>query len=457
VHRARFRVLLLALAFACLVREDMGIYVSSFGLYLLVFRKGWRWRGAIIAVAGLAWFLALTELVMPALGGGESYRHANLPEFDGGLARLSAALSALPRELQAWLRSVSTAPKRDALLRLFLPLAAIPLLGSGEQLLWLPGLAMLLGYPTRLVNTLQGWHVTPLLPLLWGSIALTISRLRSRWAILSVGLLLAATLAGFRLWSPFPGGAAFDASAYRLTTHTKAGHQTLAHIPADTSLATQSGLGAHLGARERFYLFPWVPQESPPEIIVLDELASQLYPMEATEFRTMLLDLQMDPKVQILREQDGYFIFKPGSTQVPRGQGPWLWAPWLRLEGYELAEADDSAPYAPLTGRPAPGRVLRVSLYWTGLAQMDTNYSISVRLQAPDGRLLAQDDNWPGRGALPTVAWAAQRTIRDVHYLELPSDLTCERLDLVVIVYRTDTGERLSPAAGHTLTVWDQG
>jgi len=278
-------------------------------------------------------------------------------------------------------------------------------------------------------------------------------RLKARLACVTMGLVLIATLAGFRAWSPFPGGGLFDVEAYRMTRHARIGHAVLARIPSDASLAAQDKLGPHLATRERIHLFPWFDRKNPPDMIILDTNDPNPYPLRSRELRASVRQLQMAPEVQTSWEQDGYFLFKMTSAPAFGRQRVWLWPPWLQLDGYELAQTDGRGAFVDLDGGPLrPGQTVRVGLYWTALASMGTNYSISLRLVAPDSRAAAQHDSWPGQGVFPTAVWPVGRTIRDIHYLHLPEGTLTGPLDLVVIVYETETAQPIPPTGGHLLT-----
>ena len=145
----------------------------------------------------------------------------------------------------------------------------------------------------------------------------------------------------------------------------------------------------------------------------------------------------MDPRKQVYWEQDGYFVFVLSDT-VDTSQwreATWVWEPGLRLEGYEIAQTDETGAFIRGRTSPAPGHTLRVDLYLTALKPMDTNYSVSARAVTPDGRVVAQDDSWPAGGLWPTVLWPTGQTIRDTHYLVLPTEGLPERLVLKVLVY----------------------
>jgi hypothetical protein len=79
------------------------------------------------------------------------------------------------------------------------------------------------------------------------------------------------------------------------------------------------------------------------------------------------------------------------QTMVPTGA---IWGDHIRLLGYRLSDET-------LT----PGATLQVTLYWTALATMDTDYTVFVHLLGPEGILRGQEDSPPLDGTWPTSAW----------------------------------------------------
>jgi hypothetical protein len=295
--------------------------------------------------------------------------------------------------------------------------------------------------------------MAPFLPLLWGSIAVLLVRLTPRLVSAVLAVLFASALIGFAVLSPFPGGGKFDASLYQITGHTRIGEQIVASIPADAYVAAQNGVAAHLATRQKIRLFPNFDHTQPPDIVILDEKASNRFPLSNDQYASALSDLQIDPGFDIAQEQDGYFVFKrtDGQPQVARPISA-TWSSSLRLDGFELAQKQLDDPYVPVTDSVRSGGVLRVALYWTALAPMSDYYAISVRLLSPDGTVTVQDDSWPAHGALPTPLWAADRSIRDTHYLDLSQVAPSQQLTLQVIVYSADTLQPVAPREGYRLT-----
>jgi hypothetical protein len=83
---------------------------------------------------------------------------------------------------------------------------------------------------------------------------------------------------------------------------------------------------------------------------------------------------------------------------------------------------------------------------------MPADYKISVRVKAPDGYILAQDDGYPGQNYLRTMDWEAGRALRDAHYLMLPEGELPQPLSVAVVVYDTNTMQRLPPEEDVTIT-----
>jgi hypothetical protein len=118
----------------------------------------------------------------------------------------------------------------------------------------------------------------------------------------------------------------------------------------------------------------------------------------------------------------------------------------LRLAGYLIARqevvdsAENSGSSSPVPGGQTVSH-LEVTLFWHALARMADDYTISVRLVAPDGRWLAQHDSWPAGGLLPTSQWRQADYVEDIHTLQVPPDATVDRVQ--VVVYDAANGQPL--------------
>jgi uncharacterized membrane protein len=245
--------------FACLglsllVKEDMGLVVAAFGLYLLATgarRQGWF----AIAIGSLA-FAVVNAIVMPAFNhGGIS---STFVSVYGNLGRTPAAAAAhLASHPVAALTTMTTPGKLHLLLLLFGAFAFLGLF-SPVTLIALPGIAerLLAGPATYWVPQ---WHYTLLVaPLLAMGAADGLARVRNlirpavrRGATLGLagGVLLlsvAGTLSG-------PPGELLDPDFYQRSAHDRAADAAVRMVPAAAPVAASTELLSRVSGRAQVY------------------------------------------------------------------------------------------------------------------------------------------------------------------------------------------------------------
>jgi len=124
----------------------------------------------------------------------------------------------------------------------------------------------------------------------------------------------------------------------------------------------------------------------------------------------------------------------------------------VRLLGYQMAPV---ACETPASGDDA-GCWLELILYWQALRKMETDYTVFVHLLGPDGQIWAQRDATPDNGAYPTSRWRLGEMVADPARVALPPDLPDSPLEVVVGMYRPDTGQRLPVLDGQGQPVDDK-
>lgn len=90
-----------------------------------------------------------------------------------------------------------------------------------------------------------------------------------------------------------------------------------------------------------------------------------------------------------------------------------------------------------------PGETIDVRLTWRGLKEWEDDYTVTVQLIGPDGRLHGQVDAWPVQGTLPTSTWKAGQTIADPYVVTLRPDAPSGRYRVEVGWYLLKTLRRL--------------
>lgn len=111
----------------------------------------------------------------------------------------------------------------------------------------------------------------------------------------------------------------------------------------------------------------------------------------------------------------------------------------IRLAGAPLAVAAVAGGPIQLVhqelDRPKVGEVLHLVLYWQAEQKVTASYTVFTQLFDPAGQLVAQQDNLPVVGQLPTDQWAPQTIIRDPYRLTLPAAAQPGRYHLIVGLY----------------------
>jgi len=96
---------------------------------------------------------------------------------------------------------------------------------------------------------------------------------------------------------------------------------------------------------------------------------------------------------------------------------------------------------APTNARPGQPYVL--TLYWQAEGDVQEDYTGSVQLLDPCGKLVAQHDSITGDGFDPSSLWLPGRPTAERQQLELPLDLKPGMYTLITLLYRLSNMQRL--------------
>lgn len=127
-----------------------------------------------------------------------------------------------------------------------------------------------------------------------------------------------------------------------------------------------------------------------------------------------------------------YEVIHPNTDRPNR---PWIDRTWerkIRLLGFVARPTN-----------PRPGDVLKVKLFWQGLAEMDIDYTVFAHLIDEEGKLVAQSDSQPRNGERPTTAWRYEEVVPETREVTLPGTLQPGRYTLCVGFYNLQTMQRL--------------
>lgn len=183
---------------------------------------------------------------------------------------------------------------------------------------------------------------------------------------------------------------------------------------------------------------------------------SQLFASANTVWLLRGYDTVNDPQgfIRAWLEQNGQLIYDqvfPGGSFV-RVQG-WRSSQQPRRQAAisHPLEAETTGGVKLLgfdLGPVEPGRPLRLTLYWQRRGPIDRSWKVFNQLLGPDGALIAQQDGYPGLGALLTSAWQPGEIVESTFVLDLPSGLAPGEYRLITGLYDETSGARLPLASG---------
>lgn len=121
------RLYFLFVVLAVLVREEVGLTIMMFGLYILLIEKE-RKKGLLTALIGLGGFIAITQIIMPALRSTPDYSHVAIGPFSAFGNTFGGIIVNIVKRPGLTLATISSPIKLANAFIYFLPLLFIPLL-----------------------------------------------------------------------------------------------------------------------------------------------------------------------------------------------------------------------------------------------------------------------------------------------------------------------------------------
>jgi uncharacterized membrane protein len=293
-----------------LVKEDMGLLVAGFGLYLLT-RRGERRQAAVFVVAGLFWTWLASQVLIPAFGGSADYYWA----YDAlGRDLPHAAAHAVTHPWTAMKLLVTPRVKVTTMLWLVVPLLLLPL-ASPITLAALPLLA------ERMLSSRFGHWWEPRFHYNVAIVALLVAagvdgasrlarlvpvrpRLDRLWPVAA----LAATVA---VVPHFAFGRFFDAAFYRRDAGARAAAAVLPAVPEGALVEAVNNVGPRLSGRARVLLLDDRPRWAP---WVVADTATATFPFTSVADQRARVDLLLRSGYSVVRRHDGYVVLhRPGS------------------------------------------------------------------------------------------------------------------------------------------------
>lgn len=452
---------LVFLVLVLLCKEEMALVAAASGLFLILFQKR-TLSGSAIAILGTLWGFVAIQVVIPYFHRSDEYFFVCSYSYLGGSTK-EILRTIISRPIYT-LRHAFSPPKLTFLAHLFVPTGLLPILGLDVLLLSLPTFVYLL---LRDQLSIASQYAAPIIPFISYACVEGMARLQG-WskplrAPLKLALVVFLLLSGglsYYVHNPGPLSKQFKSQDYAITPRVNLEKQIMAQIPPDIPVSAQDRLVPHLSGRERIYLFPDGWKTGDVQFIALDTKGSY-YPLEPHSYEKDFQHLLADPTYKISVEADGYFLFQKADGLAIEHPLRAKLGGQIALLGFDLAVENESGGYIPqsLPLQIAPGQKIRLSLYWQGLAGIDTDYTVFTHVLDDEDRIIGQHDGFPGNGFRLTELWQPAvfkltskwrpgEVVRDVHYLSVDHHAKASRGLLEVGMYDLRTGERLPTANG---------
>jgi uncharacterized membrane protein len=286
-QRRQYRLFVVSCLAAMGTKEEIGLVVALFGLYVAVVNRDRR-VGLGMAAVGAVWSLAAVFVVERhyRLPGTKTYMQARYAYLGHGLHGL---LHTVFRDPGAFGRVLSIWPKLWYLLGLLAPLGFLALLAPA---------VLLLGAPTLVLNLFsQDFHMYSglgdnsaelisiiLIAAIFGArlvLQILCYWVKPRTAAMSIGAyILFAALVGQHFEGYTPLGELFQSPT--IGSHQHLADRFVAMVPAAAPVATQDQLDPHLSSRRYLYLFQDTGRQPPPPMVPADyillDVSSPTYP-----------------------------------------------------------------------------------------------------------------------------------------------------------------------------------
>ena len=313
--RQRWRWFVVAVVAALLAKEDAALAVMVMGFVLIV--RGERKWGARALMAGLAWFLVCTQLIIPiANGGKEAFYEEFFPGFGSSMSEIVWTMIRHPSRVY---RLALLPDRLEYYRQLVFPLGGLPLLSP---------LVLLIAGPQTVVNVVSIHQPTHDIRYHYSAIAIAalfiaavegfgwIAQRGLVWKVVVAAYLAVTSIASNVVWSPSPLGDDYDmAWAQSARPEHRALNKALALIkPSDKVTATYY-IVPHVTHREYVYEFPnpfrvtnWgVNGEDPPDVNTSDTLILDTRVLGSSESVYQELVGDSGP-FKIVFDQDGIVV-----------------------------------------------------------------------------------------------------------------------------------------------------
>ncbi len=441
----RTRLFLIFWLLAAATKEEMPLLVAMMGLYAAAIQRRPR-LGIPVALAGIAWFLIATFVIVPAFN--TSGRSPYLNYYDLASQPIGESAGQGKALVSTALGRLLTVKHLRYVLRLLAPVGWLSLFSPATLAMLLPSLLINLISDNPQMHYLERYHyAAPLVPFVIVSSIMGAARI-SRWSrfatlsqrrpgksqppealqplseirnpkseIVALSLWVLACTSVYhyyRGFTPLAEGFTWP----EVSEHDRRLQDIARLIPANASLSAQSNLNPHFSQRDRINLFPYSLNT---EYLLLD---AATFTANKDNFLAWMRDYVVGgSEFGVIAAEDGYILLRRGAPPQP-----------LPDAFYSFLRANDVAPEYPLNadftrldtgesvlrlhgyeieGRRGDERVY--TLYFEALRPLSTDYQIALFELNPNGDVVGATTEPPAALVwYPTRRWQPGEVIRVV-------------------------------------------
>ena len=323
-------VLGIALALALLGKEQVGLAVAVFGVWIIVRQRRWI-AGAVVSVGALAWTLIAVLVIIPSAGSGVP---APFGERFGRLGDTpsQALVGALTNPVDV-VTTIGGWPRLSYLLVLLVPLLLLPLFAP---------LLAAAALPDLMLNMLADWwpnysiefhYVAIASPFLVASAMLGLAGLRRRarppWlerllartgavaiVLIVAGAIGTITTGPMPFFGPLSGATPSRLAQYTpLPAHAAVLEQAADMVPPDAIVSVGNNAGGHLSARRRVLVFPEIGDA---DWVLIDRTRPNVIDrLDPVGFDMALERLTSSGEFELVLNRDGVLLFRRTGAVGP--------------------------------------------------------------------------------------------------------------------------------------------
>ena len=284
--------LFVILALAC--KEDMPIYMCAFGGYVCLVEKKWK-LGTSTIVLSILWAFVAWKIVIPmSYPDGQKISHflERWKHYGQTYTEIAWGLFTHPTEIFGKLFFKSFK-------KLLSPLGFIPLASPTNILLSLPPVLLNITSEFDLQKKLYIHYALPIVPFLFISLLAGMENIckkfpQKRQVILTVFCVYLLMMN------------VHDLKSYPITRHDILGHELIASLPQQATIAAQTSIIPHL---QRSHQASLLPYNLDADYIIFDQ-ERFTWPMSDDEFQTILQSFMDNPNYDLLSDNEGFFLFR---------------------------------------------------------------------------------------------------------------------------------------------------